>query len=224
MKYEENMSGWRNALKDENLKTHQSNNELKLTSIKRLINSGLPTYEFYFLNASEVLFGNKAKEIYDIFNETVVVRACPKIKGLQRYTLINKPLNEIQDFLKNIHDKENYTITFNEYDPALYSGVISSDKNKLIIELVKDENLENLCHGHITPHSAIFSKDVHGYRKMNYINEVPINIKKIMWNIIKLISKNNNANIPEFFPKQGYFEFVISKKYKCVKFVDYISI
>jgi hypothetical protein len=218
MEYQKNMTGWNQALIDQGIK---SDSENRLNGLMNLIESGLPTYRYHFFTLDE--FINNSKEVYLKYN-SVVVRAIPKITGpLARFTRISESLDDTINFLmKEINpvDKSKYTIVVNEYDPAEYCGVIISNNKKLTIEMVKEPNLEKLCHGQSIPWSAFFTEN-YSFRKMDYLNVNNETIKQKMWQVIKSISDvYYNSNIPQYDPKKGYFEFVLSKK-KGIRFIDY---
>ncbi|MGV8086539.1 MAG: hypothetical protein ACP5N1_02825 [Candidatus Woesearchaeota archaeon] len=223
MKYEENNSGWIKKQKDKNILKDNYAYETRITSLKRLISSDLPTYNYVFLSYNEFMQYTHIKQYY---KTKIVVRACPNDETkYQRYTEIGKSYRYVKDILEQKISKElrdKYTIVINEYDPAKYCGVIISKPDILLIELVSEPNLENLCHGKTIPWSATFEQEkLQGYKKMKYHNVKDQKIKQILWDIVKKISNNNIENYYNITPRLGYFEFVISKKTKKLKFIDY---
>jgi hypothetical protein len=237
MDYEDNMSGWRKALQRLGVKTlgfeESMINESKLESIARLEKSNLPRYEHYLFELSD-LYVNQCKNNSDLIAiardyEGLVMRAIPKQAEHQRITCINKNLEEARTYFS---EKANgkidaYYLLVNEYDPAKYCGIVISKPNKLIIDMVEDENLEKLAHGKVIPWSAQFSENLHGFYQMQYLNvnnrDVNgIEIRKRMWGVVKYLSDCSfgDGGIPKFKPRQGYFEYVISKRSGEMKFVD----
>jgi len=208
-----NMSAWKKELSKYGIEIDVE--EDRVRAIKRLINSGLPTYEHHFLGFDEL---HKLPSLYEKFTR-IVIRACPQ-GNLLRHTIIGKSLKEAMAELSSIKEKKLYTLIVNEYEPAIFCGVIISEEKRLIIEMVKDENLEMLCHGEVTPYSGEFSiKPPFSYPRMFYYPSVPGNVKLLMWNTVKSISLREDENI--FKPRKGYFEFVLTPK---LKFIDYVPL
>jgi len=232
MVYEKNMSGWRKALADIGVElkyNFQESNRIK--EIKTLLKSGLPTYQYHDFLEKDL----EIKKFYEKYGNQVVVRAVPTDKKFQRYTFIGEPFRTTKENLKEKiqeSERKNYQVIVNEYDPAEYCGVIISNKEGLVIDLVKEPNLENLCHGHVIPWSAEFKqKYPYSFKRMYFSNikddqrnnQINDQVKKLMWSVIKSISKFSlsDGGIPYFEPKKGYFEFVFSKKNGKLKFIDY---
>jgi hypothetical protein len=228
MAYEDNFSGWQRALEDNKIKIKTFLEEDKITAINRLIKTGLPTYEYYFIKLKEIYEDeSKLQELYEKFLGMIVVRACSEEKRLQRYTIIGKDVKSIIKYFKSKienSETESYVIIVNEYDPAKFCGIVISEPEKAVIELVKEPNLEKLSHGQTTPYSAEFSKRnlSHSLNKITYLNVESPEIKKIIEEVIKYLCKGNlSGGIHEMSPMQGYFEFVISQKTNELKFIDY---
>ncbi len=235
MAYEGNMTGWLKALEDCSIDLEfGKKTKSKLAQLKVLIRSGLPTYDFYFFNLNDLFnpkgFDKKLVEVYNIYNQNIVARLVSK-DGSVRITSIGRSLEENLTFfkrklkLKDYNEEvSSYVLIINEYDPAQYCGVIISDKERLVIEMVEDDNLEKLCHGHVIPWSAEFKEELpFQFKKMVYYNVEDIKIRNLMWQVVKSISeeKLRIGNNQRYEPKFGYFEFVISKKNGGLKFVDY---
>ena len=228
MAYEENMAGWQKALKDANL-PHQEVKEDRIKDLQRIVESGLPTYDYYFFSLDQFYLG-EAKFIFAKY-EQVVVRAVPQNSNLSRFTLIGKSEEEVKSILQEriLPDKrKDYKIVLNEYDPAEYCGVMISQPDQLIIEMVKEPNLENLCHGHVTPwHGEFKSYPFERYRKMYYINVEATDVREKMWLVVRSICASNESddckesNIPDYQPRLGYFEFAISQRDGKLRFIDY---
>ena len=114
-------------------------------------------------------------------------------------------------------NNQDYDILVNDYEPAGYCGVIISKPDSLIIEMAKEPNLERLCHGEIVPWSAELSY-THHTPLMIYKNVESKDIRNIMYEVVKSISRIEPIYLPELHPAQGYYEFVITDK---LKFIDY---
>ena len=99
MKYEENNSEWiKKQIKNKILS--KNNNETRIKSIKRLIESKLPTYDYFFLKYDEFMQEEKIKEIYNQY-KSVVIRACPTDESkYNRYTEISKSYIEVKKILE----------------------------------------------------------------------------------------------------------------------------
>lgn len=247
--YEENMTDWMKALSDHSINVGFSKKATsRLVQLERLANSGLPTYKFHFFSLSSLFsdngFDQRLVEVYESHEGNVVARVISK-DGLVRITSIGKSLEDNLAFFRsklisklglklsyslNDINLSDYVLVVNEYDPAKYSGVIISDKDRLIIEIVEDDNLEKLCHGRVIPWTAEFKEELpYQFRRMKYYDfrlndsEKESFVKKLMWQVVKSISKEepSSGNIPNYIPKLGYFEFVISKKDGKLRFIDY---
>ena len=227
-KYEQNMSGWRAALNDlglESTPTYVS--EDRLTTLERLTLSSLPTYQIHKLTPKEFTTTNEPNQIYRSLDHLVVCRIIPKNNSHQRITLIGKTLEDAIKESKRINpsNSNTYTIVLNEYDSASYCGVVISNEDHLTIEMVQEPNLENLCHGKVTPYSAQFMCQFpNQIKRMHHLNKVPIPARKKMWQVVKSLSTITNQNeqqLPHYEPMQGYFEFVFSQKDDSLKFIDY---
>jgi hypothetical protein len=227
-RYEQNMSGWRAALNDlglESAPTYVS--EDRLTTLERLTQSSLPTYQIHKLTPQEFTTTNEPNKIYHSLDNLVVCRIIPKNNQNQRITLIGKTLDEAIRESKRINPTNscNYTIVLNEYDPASYCGVVISKKDNLTIEIVQEPNLENLCHGKVIPYSAQFTCQFpNQINRMHFLNKVPIEAREKLWQVVKSLSTITNQDeqqLPQYEPMQGYFEFVFSQKDDSLKFIDY---
>lgn len=226
--YEENLSGWRAAMMENNACLEDFvKNEDRLGALKRLAESGLPTYEFHFFGFEEFFSEEKRiMEIYERYEGRVVARAMPASRRyLQRYCFIDKPLHETKISLNESiapESRKDYTIVLNEYEPAHYCGIMLSEQDKLSIEMVREPNLENLAHGHCTPWHAEFTAAVKGALKaMRYKNVEAPEERQNMWNAVKSISSMEYGGaFPYYEPRCGYFEFVISDAGR-IKFIDY---
>lgn len=204
----ENMSGWMLAMKGEYVDT-------RLASLRTLIDSGLPTYEYHFMPLAAFLEGNDAVSgLYQKYNNSVVVRACPTRSGLRRHTIIDKPYSEARELLRGA-SLDAYVAVINAYDPASYCGVIISDGRQAVVEMAASPNLEDLCHGKITPRSARFSDGgIYQRPRMQYLNTEDPPIRELMWNALKTI-------VDDGLPRRGYYEFVYSSKDNGLRFIDY---
>jgi len=228
MTYEENMSGWECALGAIGRRSLAGRQESRIESLNRLSCSGLPTFEHHHLSFDRFLSdeGN-VRKLYGLYQDSVVIRACPTAAGLSRYTFIAKDYEQVKSELeKNILSRyrDKYTVILNEYDPAQYCGVIISSAEGLCIEMVAEPNLEGLCHGHVTPWSAQFSQRVpYRFSRMEYCNVGDESIRQVMWSVVKGLceKKDTGGVVPLYRPRQGYFEFVISARTGCLRFVDY---
>lgn len=229
MKYEDNISGWLRAIEDNRIQfTAESIKEDRLSELKHLIQSGLPTFKYYFFKLSFFLSDKHSiKRIYQKFDGHIVIRVIPTDNRYQRLTIIDKTLEGCYRLLaKKIERKAipYYNVVINEYDPALYAGVVISSPERLIIEMVEDVDLEKLSHGHIVPWHAEFAEHFpYSFRKMVYYGNVADEIKEIMWFIVKSLSSVycDGNSIPRFIPRVGDFEFLISRRTGTLRFVDY---
>jgi hypothetical protein len=166
-----------------------------------------------------------ALSIFEMYYNSVVVRAVPTAEGKQRFTLIDQPLKEVIEELKAKVPEESvsdYLVVLNEYDPSQYCGVVVSDNERLVIEMVEEPNLENLCHGKVIPWSAEFKKGYNSFGRMEFKNVEGDKIKEKMWNVVKRLSTvEQEGGIPHYEPRKGYFEFVYSQKDGSLRFIDY---
>ena len=224
MKYEENMGGWQKSVRDVGLDIRFNIEDNRLEGLRGWENMGLPTYPVHTFDLHQVYsYVDEFKNMFSKYGGSVVLRAIPQSKDKQRYTLINKTLEEVVVTLKG-HGLGNsdYIVTVNEYDPAKYCGVIMSDNDGLIIEMVEEPNLENLCHGKVIPCGADFKKGFYGFGRMNFYNVKDDEERIILWETVKRISSvSQEGNIPNFEPMKGYFEFVYSNRDGALRFIDY---
>jgi hypothetical protein len=229
MRYVENMSGWTKALQDHRIKTKAIYlQEDRLSEIRNLIRSGLPTFEHHILSLPAFLSKKEfVRKIFKRYEGRVVIRAIPSDNKYQRFTLIDKTYEVCKKILQKKIDRHlipHYKITINEYDPAAYSGVVISAPNRLIIEMVAEPDLERLSHGRSIPwHAELIANFPYSFRKMVFYDSVEQSIKVKMWQIVQLLSSVNDSDgaIPIVVPMIGDFEFVISKKSGAIKFVDF---
>ncbi len=202
--------------------------ENKLEELESLIASGLPTYDFVFFELTDFYRNAESVEkVFAGFDHKIVVRFVSKRNLYMRYTFIEKDYNFLKSWTaQNIEPElyEEYRVVINIYDPAMYCGVIISTNERMVIEMVQDENLEKLCHGYTTPWHARFSFDKgYSFRTMVYEETVPSDIREILWGITKSISgfDRDSGSFPCFSPRVGFYEFVISRKDGSLKFIEY---
>lgn len=232
MKYEENLSGWAKAIEENRISLNvEPLKEDRLSELRGLIQSGLPTFDYHFFKLSTFLSDeNSVKKIYRQYEGHVVVRVIPTDIRFQRITIIDKSLEACYQLLEKKIEKHaisHYNVVINEYDPAKYAGIVISSPERLIIEMVDDVDLERLSHGHVVPWLAEFAEHFpYSFRKMIYYGNIDDEIKKIMWFIVKYFCsvEYDDNSIPKFIPRVGDFEFVISKKTGTLRFVDYNNI
>lgn len=224
-RYQDNMSGWKRALHERGIASSLDTGDDRLASIRALVASGLPTYEYTFAKLDSL--ADIGRMIWQKYDGKVVARACPTAQGLSRYTIIGKTLDETIRQLHETIAPENstdYTIILNEYDPAEYCGVIISSKDTMQIEMVHEPNLEGLCHGKTIPMSAEY-KTCHPYSfpRMIFHNVEDTDARQLMWNTMKSISRVDyeDSSYPSYAPKIGYFEFCVSERTGKLRFIDY---
>ncbi|MDO8555727.1 MAG: hypothetical protein Q7R96_00960 [Nanoarchaeota archaeon] len=224
MRYQNNFSGWRNALHDAGLVGIVAASDDRIAHLQHLMQSGLPTYDYTFFSLQDFSLGKGAQEVYGRYDHHVVVRVCPQNEGLPRFTFIDEPYSVVRKVLQEkVKDPAVYTAVINEYDPARYCGVIHALQDKAYVELVREPNLEGLCRGISVPWSAEFKADFpYGFSRMVYHNVEDECIRRIMWSVVKsLIDKSDSGEIPCYHLAPGYLEFVISEKTGRLFFVDY---
>ena len=141
MRYEENISGWLRAIEDNRIPfTTETIKEDRLSELKHLMQSGLPTFDYYIVKLSSFLSDKHSiKKIYQKYDGHVVIRVIPSDNRYQRLTIIDKTLEDCCQLLAKKIEREAipyYNIVINEYDPARYSGVIISSPERLIIEKI----------------------------------------------------------------------------------------
>jgi len=223
------MSGWLAAMRDNKLdRLVPLGLDDRLADIERLRGSGLPTYTYLTVPLTEFLAKpSYVTKFYALFGERIVCRAVPLEAGIQRVTLIDykyeRAKRELNKKLpRSLHDS--FCVVLNEYDPASHSGIIISANERLVIEICSDENLERLAHGRIIPWNASFNCD--GFlavRRMRHNLATPVTIRELMWRAVKAISdiSEEDASLPDVKPRDGYFEFVFSKKNNALRFIDF---
>ncbi|HIH24959.1 TPA: hypothetical protein HA251_08045 [Candidatus Woesearchaeota archaeon] len=203
-----NMSEWM-------LAQHGDYTDTRLASLRTLIGSGLPTYKYHFVPLEEFLTReSEMNAIYDRYGGHVVLRACPLRSGLRRQTIIDKTYAAARQDLDG-KPVDAYIAVLNEYDPASFCGVIISDGRQAMVEMARSPNLEDLCHGKITPRSARFSdQGIYHRPRMQYLNTDDVSIRSLMWNAMKSV-------VEDGLPRKGYYEFVYSSRDKRLRFIDY---
>lgn len=228
MAYQRNMSGWLAALRDEGLsKGRLPLLEDRIGDVRRLMESGLPTYEHSIMPLSRYLSSSAVERLYGKHRNRMVCRVVPLTDSLQRMTLIDTPLEEARRSLSlaiGPRLRRSFMVILNEYDPASYVGILISAEERLLVEVEAAPNLESLAHGQAIPWSAVFECGrFFRVRHMRYYGFVPVEVRKVMWRAVRLVSEQREGSVglPNFVPRQGYFEFVLSEQTGALRFIDY---
>lgn len=232
MNLDEHMSGWIHEAKNRFLDTGHFE-ETKITSIKRLMGSGLPCGKYHFLKP-------ESPQIEHIFKKIPynVTRICHKTDPTIRKTLteitFEKTKKEINQFA---NPTEDYTIIINEKYPVIYGGIITSEKvphtintpegqkiatrEEFRIEIAPGKDLDKISHGKIKPFSAIFRQEIGKIPRLEHISDNPEHIRNLMWSATKQLIKLPIESILETNPNLGYYEFVFTDH--GIRFIDYIQ-
>jgi hypothetical protein len=208
------MSKWMQASNNSNASNKSntfSQNLSKIERLKILESLNLPLADYLYLTPEEI---NRENKIFtDFVNKctTILIIAIPFDQSLPRkYQVMPSEISEIENFLKIVLSGGKYSVLIKNHSiKPVYSGVIISNENKLIIEL-SPESLDKMLDGKVIP-STYLLEHTSGSETLTKENA---EIREIL-NIVKtLISSEGNGFL------KGYFEFVVEPQ-KQIKFWEY---
>ena len=173
---------------------------------QRLRESGLPAWdeiEFPYRDFNE---NNPAlMEFFSKYNQ-FLIRALPNASGLNKFSDIGIFKEQCFEFLrKGIRPKDidHYSIILTQWEPTEFGGIIVSKPGEVTIEM--DRDLDKLEHCQVIPMMAGHSNGL----SMKYTTK-DTELRQLMWNVVRYVRG-----------LEGYFEFVITKRGRRIKFIDY---
>jgi len=203
------LNDWHTSAKEKGLDFEQYIQINQLQDLKRLKESGLPSYEVLLINGPE-FDSSKTKEFISRF-DMIWCRAVNNITKKRYYELGMKNFDEFSKFLETLPSKlEDMSLQIFEFHENIFGGNIISSEDKTIIEIaygIQDnvsKSLTSFFHGHITNTGRLEFCE----------KEVPIEMKKAALKALNYLKKTRNHYI------QGYFEFSVSKEGN-IFFLDY---
>lgn len=209
----------------------------KLRDMRRLKNSGLPTYEEYSCTYLQFNPNNPDLKNYLQKYEGFCVRAIPTAQGLKK-GLTRKPkfpvfdFQECRDFLEQVISSENqelYDILLTEWQPQIYGGVLRNgfERGRAVCGTTKGrfiegeiaEGLDKLTAGE-TETKAYFFIDRANLGRFQDIAEWIVReeaAKNALWKAFEHTYSEDEGS-HSILP--GYLEFVVTQKGD-VKFLDF---
>jgi hypothetical protein len=177
----------------------------KLEDNQRLRESGLPAWDEIEVAYRDFNEDNpKLEEFLSKYNQ-FLIRAIPKTPGLNKFSDVGLDFQECLNLLRQgikPKDANHYSIILTQWEPTEYGGIIISKPEGVVIEVAKQ--LDELEHCQVIP-AAGYSNGL----GMKYTTE-DIELRQLMWNSLRHVKG-----------LEGYFEFVITKRDRIIKFIDY---
>jgi len=203
------LNNWYVSAREKGLELEKYIQVNQLRDLKRLNESGLPSYKTLLIDGLE-FDSVKTRNFISKF-EMIWCRAINTSAKKRYYKLRIKGFDEFSDYLKTLPcELKDLSLQVFEYHDDVFGGNIISSEDKTIIEVahgIQDnvsKSLTPFFHGHLTRTGRLEFNE----------KDAPIEMKKAALKALNYLKRERTHYL------HGYFEFSVSKEGK-IYFLDY---